>query len=352
MHTKTKGLLLAFAGLALLGPMLDMRLRAALSTELVDGPNPDWWTGLAPSHKIGQNRPWTQSVLPNSSSRETRAQFQERLSRAARTRNLAISGPHDYQACRTLIIAGDSNLRGVFFRLTEAFKKAGHVPLFVYPTDEQKKLPCNTKLPTEQCDERWADRTWVFGPPEGGRCTVALLFRMLTFQGALTRVSTHRPYETVFCSGLLNASHPERFAMFRTTPACRDALRFEVDPQMAALVPETPALVWYSHGLWGLGPDSEWYVSETDSVDGSIFDCATRFTSDIKTLRAIKGDHIPLVWQSNFPIVGHPRITNGFLEKDVECHRQTALEQHVPMANLPLWCVHTLARPSMWLALR
>ena len=170
---------------------------------------------------------------------------------------------------------------------------------------------------------------------------------MLTWQGALSRVSVHRPYETAFCSGLLNASRPERFEMFRTTPVCRDALRFEVDPNMTAQLPETPALVWHSHGLWGFDQSSKWYASDTDSVDGSIFDCATRFTSDIQSLKALKGDHVPVVWQSNFPISGHPRITNGFLEKDVECHRRTALEQHVPMVDLPLWCVYTPTRVSI-----
>lgn len=46
---------------------------------------------------------------------------------------------------------------------------------------------------------------------------------------------------------------------------------------------------------------------------------------------------VPLVWQSNFPITGHPVFTNGFLEKDVACQREQARGFGQPMADLPAW---------------
>ena len=111
---------------------------------------------------------------------------------------------------------------------------------------------------------------------------------------------------------------------------------------MRALMPTKPALVWHAHGLWGLDKFSRWFAKyggqKKDAVDGSIFDCDTRFQDDIPVIQSLRRQGIPVVWQSNFPITGHQTITNGFLEKDVHCQRQQATAAHLPMANLPQWC--------------
>ena len=102
----------------------------------------------------------------------------------------------------------------------------------------------------------------MFGPQEGGRCTVALLFRFMHNQGALERVVAD-PFETLFCSALTSSkgvASPERFALFKSKPSCRDALRLNVSTDMLAMLPSRVDLVWHSHGLWGLDAMSKWFV--------------------------------------------------------------------------------------------
>ena len=72
--------------------------------------------------------------------------------------------------------------------------------------------------------------------------------------------------------------------------------------------------------------------------DGSVFNCATRFEEDLQMTQRLRRERrVPLVWQSNFPILGHGTITNGFLKKDVECQREQARALGLPMADLPAW---------------
>ena len=109
---------------------------------------------------------------------------------AGRRENVTVAGPEAYTSCRAIVLAGDSNMRNILSVLAKAFENNGHTRLFKYPTKEQEKLPCNKDFPNETCTATWADQTWMYGPAEGGRCTVVLLFRMLHNQGALERVAT------------------------------------------------------------------------------------------------------------------------------------------------------------------
>ena len=290
------------------------------------------------------NVPWSTGPSLPEGAGETLTSFEERLMLAGRRENVTVAGPEAYTSCRAVVLTGDSNMRNILSVLAKAFENAGHTRLFKYPSQEQEKLPCNKDFPNEKCEGRWADQTWVYGPAEGGRCTVVLLFRMLHNQGALERVAK-APFDTLFCSALSaskGTASKERFAMFKTKPVCRDALKLEVSEEMLALMPTKPALVWHAHGLWGLDKFSRWFAKyggkKKDAVDGSIFDCDTRFQDDLPVIQSLRRQGIPVVWQSNFPITGHQTITNGFLEKDVHCQRQQATAASLPMANLPQWC--------------
>ena len=171
-------------------------------------------------------------------------------------------GPEHYPSCKVVLVSGDSNSRGIFGWLSKGFEEAGHRRLFKYPEKAHEKMPCNGKMPAESCEPRWCDQTWVFGPQEGGRCTVALLFRFMHNQGALERVVAD-PFETLFCSALTSSkgvASPERFALFKSKPSCRDALRLNVSTDMLAMLPSRVDLVWHSHGLWGLDAMSKWFV--------------------------------------------------------------------------------------------
>ena len=240
---------------------------------------------------------------------------------AGRRENVTVAGPEAYTSCRAIVLAGDSNMRNILSVLAKAFENNGHKRLFKYPTKEQQKLPCNKDFPNETCTATWADQTWMYGPAEGGRCTVVLLFRMLHNQGALERVAT-APADTLFCSALSSTrgtASLQRFAMFKTKPVCRDALKLNVSEQMLDLMPSKPALVWHAHGLWGLDKFSRYWAEhdgekakkgkKKGAVDGSIFNCSTRFELDLPVIQSLRRQGTPVVWQSNFPITGHPTIT-------------------------------------------
>jgi hypothetical protein len=243
-------------------------------------------------------------------------------------RLVAAAPPSDTGRCRTIMLTGDSNLRDVFHLLAESFELAGHVRRYRYPTEEQIKLPCSPSDPSVDCEPRWADQTWIYAASAASTsCTVALLFRFMNNQGALTRAATN-PLETLLCNAR---------SLGKQTPVCRDARRLQLDPAASAMLVDARfSVAWHAHGVWGLD-EPPWFNAAASAADGSAFDCATRFSSDIADLHALAKRGAQVIWQSNFPVVAHPVVTNEFLRKDVECQRLQAAQENIAMADLPGW---------------
>ena len=247
-------------------------------------------------------------------------------------RLVSAPSPEDFSShCRAILLTGDSNLRDVFHLLAESFEKAGHVRRYRYPTDHQAALPCNPGDPSVECRPQWADQTWIYtalpvsDSDEPSTCTVALMFRFMNNQAALRRASLN-PLDTLLCSAR---------SLGKQSPVCRDAQRLQLDPLAVKMLRAAKVSVaWHAHGLWGFD-SPPWSRFATAVADNSRFDCSSRFSDDIVSMRQLESAGIPVVWQSNFPIASHPIVTNDFLQKDVECQRQQAVQNGFTMVDLP-----------------
>eukprot|EP01043_Picozoa_sp_COSAG02_P013087 COSAG02_NODE_518_length_20798_cov_12.622301_3_plen_391_part_00 len=247
-------------------------------------------------------------------------------------RLVSAPSPGDFGShCRAILLTGDSNLRNVFHLLAQSFEEAGHMRRYRYPTEDQAALPCNTNDPTVECRPQWADQTWIYtalpvsGRDEPATCTVALMFRFMNNQAALRRASVD-PFDTLLCNAR---------SLGKQSPVCRDARRLQLDPVALKMLRAAKVVVaWHAHGLWGFD-SPPWSSIVTGVTDGSSFDCPSRFSDDIISMRQLESAGIPVVWQSNFPIASHPTVTNEFLQKDVECQRQQAAQYGLTMIDMP-----------------
>lgn len=247
-------------------------------------------------------------------------------------RLVSAPSPEDFTShCRAILMTGDSNLREVFHLLAESFEQAGHVRRYRYPTDEQAGLTCNPSDPSIECRPQWADQTWIYtarpvpGRHEPPTCTVALMFRFMNNQAALRRVSLD-PLDTLLCSAR---------SLGKQSPVCRDARRLQLDPVALNMLHDAKfAVAWHAHGLWGFDT-SPWSSFVAAVASGFTFDCPSRFSDDIISMRKLESAGFHVLWQSNFPIASHSTVTNEFLQTDVECQRQQAAQHSFTMIDLP-----------------
>ena len=87
--------------------------------------------------------------------------------------------------------------------------------------------------------------------------------------------------------------------------------------------PKIPSLIWFSHGLWGMGKGVDFNVS-----------CEAYFSAYTPAFRDLRGRSKMIMWQSNFNINSHPSITNEALDWDIECQRNTSFKHSIPMFDL------------------
>jgi len=90
--------------------------------------------------------------------------------------------------------------------------------------------------------------------------------------------------------------------------------------------PKVPNLIWFAHGLWGL-PNSGKSVPRMT--------CNDRFADVIVELQKIQESRATqVVWQTNYLIEKHPTITNEYLEWEIQCQREVAQENNIPLFDV------------------
>lgn len=197
--------------------------------------------------------------------------------------------PYSDRTCRWTVIAGDSNLRDITNRWVTTL--TGEVQGIL------RSAPREGVYKNSECEDRWADNEWVMSTDKD--CHI-ITQRFMRNQDAIAGVSNVQSNE--YCgTQLVNVLRPDEKR------------------------PELPSSVWFGHGLWDL-------PNEGKSVPDMT--CEERFSDVIIYLRKLQASNTQVVWQTNFLIKSHPSITNEYLEWEIQCQKQVAEENGIPLFDI------------------
>jgi len=225
--------------------------------------------------------------------------------------------------CSWLLLAGDSNTRIVaafvmrkheaYYNVTNVLTAQRSQPMQEWQQQQQHlKKQQQLHMPMD-CGPTWADREWVVMEGDGtssGSCHIVTQ-RFLRNQDEIHRLATNINDGTyVNCNTTLN-----------------DPLA-DVDEYVR---PAMPDVIWFSHGLWNL---------PNGGSNSSGLTCQDRFRDVVPALTAWSsmkdrvGRPRKVVWQTNFPILGHSTIRNEYLEWEVQCQRNLARDAGIDLYDL------------------
>merc|ERR1712032_847663 len=91
--------------------------------------------------------------------------------------------------------------------------------------------------------------------------------------------------------------------------------------------PKQPDLFWFGHGLWDL-PN----MGATRPHNLTCADCFATVVSTLKQLQA--SNKTQVVWQTNYPIEMHPHVRNEYLEWEIQCQREIARVNGIPLFDM------------------
>jgi len=258
--------------------------------DLLQGPNHDgvndlFWKG---THLLIINiLECNQSLLPFKPSN-----LKVLLTKQATTGDVSVY-PYEDQQCQWTVVAGDSNLRQVTTQLTAGIER----------TALREGEYSDTT-----CEDRWADNEWVMANDNGCHIITNQFVR------SQTGIS-------------------QQLANLEDSTYCGTQLSDPLGAQEQR--PKLPNLIWFAHGLWGL-PNSGKSVPRMT--------CNDRFADVIAKLQKMQeSDETQVVWQTNYLIEKHPTITNEYLEWEIQCQREVAQEN-----NIPIFDVARLLEDSIW----
>lgn len=237
--------------------------------------------------------------------------------------------------CRWTIVAGDSNNRAVFRDWLDVERSRNRTLL----RNERTGLPLPPRPGglggTEIWEADWLVEDWVDLTED---LTFECYVRHGSDENTLEDYGDHEILITdpdndpAFCHILTQKFHLHQEYLDRwyanvsnfdycgtaLDPIGDDQLR-QADPTFVR--PSQPDLIWLSHGLWKL--PNGWGQSADDLT------CDGRFESVVTAVRYWH-EHWPttrVIWQTLFPVLHHPVITNEYLAWDVRCQRETAQTQ-------------------------
>lgn len=197
------------------------------------------------------------------------------------------------QQCGWTMIAGDSNSR----RVVDSWLQG----MMAGRGDLARRAQRTGAFSSPRCSERWADNEWVMTDGHGG-CHI-LTQRFLTSQLGVARLAADMT-DSAYCGTRL------------LDPLRADQRR-----------PAQPSLIWFGHGMWEL--------PNNGNSTGNL-DCNGRFANVVAALRRLQASNqTQVVWQTNHLIKKHPTVTNDYLEWEIQCQRQIAEAQGIPIFDLP-----------------
>jgi hypothetical protein len=276
--------------------------------------------------------------------------------RAAPSSQLRVELHHAAGCRHGLLLAGDSNTRLLLTTaLGEALHKGGYTRRYTYPTAAQA-------LGGDCSSPDWCDHTWIYTSDRTPNCSATVWFKFMHSQQELLRVSDWTD------SRMCGRKSRDEHSAYKTDPICRDAPRFgpALGSDAMELLAEEPTLAWLGHGLWGHDRDlaqDDWRecravaqctagscaplhcpgvdCGHTSSrtvalnIHSQWCDCSVRFAPHLASFLALSTKGVPVVWASNFPVAGHPMLTNKFLQHDYACQKRAAEQAGIVIADVP-----------------
>lgn len=194
--------------------------------------------------------------------------------------------------CRWTVIAGDSNLR----RVTESWlKQLTKSKMGI----ARKARRDGMKYSSPYCEDRWAGDEWILSDDHG--CHI-ITQRFISTDRMLSQLATD----------VKNSSYCGRKLL---SPLRTNERR-----------PNMPELIWFGHGMWDL---------PNNGTTAQNLTCTNRFARQMDAIQHWQASSkTQVVWQTNFPIVSHSTIRNEYLNWEIACQRQIALEKHIPIFDL------------------
>lgn len=182
--------------------------------------------------------------------------------------------------CTWLMLAGDSNMRGVLSAVGGAVTtKMGYI--------QESVIPSVCVYHDASC--AWADRDFFYSSPKGLACFI-VSFRFMVSDSDIDRVAN---FTSLVFKGV--------------------GVRMDTKAH-----PALPDLLWVSQGLWSA-------ETRRDSPKCSSNCSANRIADVVPRISALDKTGVPLVWQTNFPITFHPGgINNDCLLTEARCQVQSA----------------------------
>lgn len=212
--------------------------------------------------------------------------------RAAASMHQPSGLPCAVRQCRWTMLAGDSNMKRVATALMDE-KKMGRENWV-----RNAKLQSNYSL--AECEDRWADNEWVMS--DSGGCHIVTQ-RFMSKQRAVVELAANINDKS-YCGKKL------------AEPVRADERR-----------PKQPNLIWFGHGLWDL-------PNEGTSAPHNL-NCADRFADVVSALKHLQASsESQVVWQTNYPIEKHPHIRNEYLEWEIQCQREIARVNGIPLFDM------------------
>jgi hypothetical protein len=231
--------------------------------------------------------------------------------------------------CKWTVVAGDSNMRGVFSDWVTEEKKQGNrqvledhrigtmTPRAKIIHDDVEVMNNHNKCTKRQAYtdkeilSRYSDHEMVVltnsshhgddnNAPSTQSCHIITL-KLMAHQSEVNRLVSNMT-DTSFCGTSLSNSLPTGYRR-----------------------PVEPDTIWFSHGLWDL---------PNGGHNADNLNCSTRFEPVVKAMKEWNISSSRAVWQTIFPINKRPLITNQYLEWDVNCQRETAHKHNISIFDL------------------
>jgi hypothetical protein len=256
------------------------------------------------------------------------------------------------ETCQWTALVGDSNVRELFYtwqrkefelsRLTPERefimrKRTGKLPKNPPPAEEwspenfecyltiQKKTAKENHATKREVTDYWymdheiiilpsgnstntttsTTTTTTARPPRHGRCHIISQYFVFSQEGA-QRLKQRGWKNSNFCGVRYQTERKALPAGFKR--------------------PSQPDFVWFSHGLWNLPNEGRNAVN---------LNCTHRFEGIVPVLKEWQNQgSAKVVWQTLFPVVSHPSITNEYIEWDYQCQLETAKLHQIPVVDI------------------
>jgi hypothetical protein len=248
----------------------------------------------------------------------------------------------DKTRCRWTVIAGDSNMREIFFdwvaleknqtdRVVLESRRVGTLPprLAVFDDDDgvmsKNEDKCSLRQSEKNDDQeilhRYSDHEIVvlssnsslFQNDDASCHIVTQMF--LNNQSEVNRLMTDM-MDRNFCGTYLSSPLPTQFRR-----------------------PHVPDTIWLSHGFWNL---------PNGGRRPRTLNCTTRFEPVVQAMQKWKHQTTKLRWQTLFPINKHPKITNTYIDWDVKCHVETAKRFDLPIFDFYRYVKRRMPEAIYW----